>query len=298
MTEEMFILQQDLEEKKDITIRGVNKALYNAFTAYSKKQGLSAGEAFNVITTISLQQPWRAHSFRRHKPPIRMGIKPEIISNMEQLVVTKKDLTAAGEKTMFLFRNIRKLVFTEDIDPQTLLKHVKMIQKSNVTFPKDIPKIIQLGLTFKKPFYKHPTNKEELKDITIRNVSVQLYDELLSKAKEQNKKTGELFSEILAHNLSVFEISEEVHSLGGREFLIISYEESLTVSRKDLEMLGERGVFFYKIKRLVFIKDVTPELFLKSILKIVKCQEVILPTNIPRLIVLSRVVDCLKTNIT
>jgi len=294
----MFQHKDEEEEKKDITIRGVNKLLYEAFTTYSRKQGLSAGQAFNLMLTVALKQPWKAHGFRRFKPPIKMGITPEIISNVDHLVISKKDLLAAGEKTMFLFRNIKRLVFTEDVDTQVLLKHVKMIQKSNVTFPKHIPKLIQLGLTFKKATYHHPVKKENLKDITIRNVAVDLYDEFLSKAKEMNKTVGEFFSEILAHNLSIFEISEHVHSLGKREFLIISHEESLTIAKADLEVLGERGVFFYKIRHLVFRKDVTSELFLKSILKIVKCQEVILPTNIPKLIVLSRVVDCSKTNLT
>ena len=99
----MFVVKQDVGEKKDITIRGVNKSLYELFTTFSKKQGLSTGDAFNYILLGSIKQPWRIHGLRGRGPACK-GIQPEIISNLATLVVSKKDLISAGEKTMFLFR--------------------------------------------------------------------------------------------------------------------------------------------------------------------------------------------------
>ncbi|MFW9924985.1 MAG: hypothetical protein ACFFDW_17055, partial [Candidatus Thorarchaeota archaeon] len=133
------IKSNESEEKKDITIRGVNKELYDTFSEMRTKQGISTGEAFDSLVTIYLKQPWRIHGFRRFGAQKLFGVKPEIISDIDQLKVSKNDLTAAGERTMFLFRHISNLVFEKDVDGQIIAKHVKFIGGSNVTFLGHVP---------------------------------------------------------------------------------------------------------------------------------------------------------------
>lgn len=291
---EMFVVKKDIEEMKDITLRGVNKELYEQFTVHAKKHGLSAGDAFDSIVMID-KQPWRRH-FSRHRPPL-YGKAPEIIRDLEKLVVSKKDLISAGENTMFLFSTINELTFEEDVDAPTLVKHVRLIRRCETKFLGDIPKIIQQGIIRKRPAYTHPSNKDQLKDITIRNVSIQLYDEFVSNAKDNGTTTGEYFSKILAHAITFFDISEIISALGEREVLVVREEEELFVSKKDLEVLGERGLIIYGIPKIEFAKDIGQELFLKTVIKIIKCDQVILPANIPRLIVLSRAIQCKETKI-
>ncbi|MHA1211541.1 MAG: hypothetical protein ACTSSH_03680, partial [Candidatus Heimdallarchaeota archaeon] len=214
------------------------------------------------------------------------------------LIVTKKDLVAAGENTMFRFSNINELIFDSDIDAVTMVKHVKMIRHCNITFRGKMPQLIQLAFTRPIREYDHPTNKEQLKDITIRKVSVDLYDEFLSKAKTEGLTTGEYFSKIISNVLPFFEIVEVLFELGDREVLVISNQKSLIVTKSDLAILGERGVIFYNVENLEFTSDIDQELFLKTIIKIMKCTKVKLPTNIPRLIVLSRAIQCKETNLT
>ena len=296
----MFVIRREFDEsdeKKDITLRGVNKELYESFTTQAKKHGLSTGDAVNNILLLA-DHPWRIHHFRRHAKQPRFGITPEKVIDLEKLVVSKKDLTAAGEKTIYLFRNIKELVFEKDVDAAILVKHVKLISSSNVKFLSDIPKLIQLGIIRRRKEYNHPTDKDLLKDVTIRNVSSKLYSNFVSQAKTEGKTTGQFFSNILANVLPAFEISDAVSSLGEREVLVVTLEDELFISKQDLEVLGDRGVILYGINKLEFAKDINQELFLKTIVKIIKCDKVTLPTNIPRLIVLSRAIGCKETNIT
>ena len=125
-----------------------------------------------------------------------------------------------------------------------------------------------------------------------------MYSNFVSKAKTEGKTTGEYFSQILANILPAFVISESLGSIGEREILVVTLEEELFISKQDLVVLGDRGVIFYGIDKLEFAKGVNQELFLKTIIKIIKCDKVILPTNIPRLIVLSRAIGCKETNLT
>jgi len=294
----MFAIRQEFDDGKDITIRGVNKNLYDQFTGQRTKHGVSAGQAFSEIITIEFHRPWSIHGIRRHgRPPIH-GTKPEIISDLEKLKVSNKDLTSAGDKTMFLFRNIKDLTFDEDVDAAILVDHVKVISKCKVTFLGNVPKLIQLGLIRKRSKYNHPTKKDELKDITIRNVSAKLYDEFISKAKTEGKTTGEYFSLILSH-FNHFDIIRSIMTeFQDKEILIVKNEEKLSINKEDLVVMGDRGVVFYNIGSLIFSNDIDQELFLKTILKIVECNGVVLPIKIPKLIVLSRVLHCNQINIT
>lgn len=294
----MFTENENKDEKKDITLRGVNRELYDRFSEYRTAGGISAGNAFSELVNIHLRRPWMLHGFRRFGFKPRIGVSPEKISDLDELNITKNDLASAGEKTMFLFRNIKKLSFAADVDALTLVKHVKHISKSqDIVFKGDIPKLVKLGLIRKWSKYQHPQDKESLKDITIRNVSSKIYDEFVSKTKAEGVTTGEYFSRLLAHLVPFSELQEVFHSIGDREVLIISNEEELHITKKDLEVLGERQVIFYKTKKLTFSKDIDQELFLKNIFKIINCTEVNLSTTVPRLIVLSRIKNCQKTNI-
>ena len=295
MVGSMFMFKDDSDEKKDITLRGVNKELYEHFNEFRLKIGSSAGEAFSALLFTNLRQPWSMHGFRRYGGHRRTGIIPEKICDLEKLRITKKDLISAGEKTMFLFRNINELIFEQDVDVPTLVKHVKLISHCSVQFLGEIPKLIQSGLIRKKPQYIHPTDKDQLKDITIRNVSIKLYDEFISKAKIEGITTGELFSKFVADILPFNLIHEALDNIGDREVLIVDHEEKLTITQEDLEVLGNRGVIFYGIDNLLFSSDIDQELFLNTVFKIIKCKNVKLPKNVPRLIALSRIIN--STNV-
>ncbi|NHJ48377.1 MAG: hypothetical protein FK733_11390 [Asgard group archaeon] len=287
----MFIVKHQFDDLKDITLRGVNKELYDQFTAFAKKAGAPTGIVFSDILIGYLHQPWRMHGSRR-RHSLKHGVTPEKITDLDKLSVSKSDLIAAGESTMFLFRNIKELVFEKNVDAATLVKHVKMIHHCNTKFIGNIPKLIELGITRRVREYTQPSDTNLLTNITIRNVSTKVYDEFVSKAKSEGFTTGEFFSKILANILPFFEIRDVMLSLENHEALIVSFENQLLITKSDLEVLGNRKVIFYGIKQLEFAKDIDQNLFLKTVFKMVKCDEVILPSNLPKLIVLSRTMMC------
>lgn len=288
----MFIVKHQFDEMKDITLRGVNKELYDQFTAFTKKVGVSTGIVFSNILIGYIHQPWRIHGSCRNRRPPKHGITPETISDLDKLSVSKIDLSAAGESTMYLFSHIKELIFEKNVDAITLVKHVKMIHHCNTKFLGDIPKLIELGITRKVREYNHPTDLDQLTNITIRNVSSKVYDEFVAKAKSDGYTTGEFFSKILTNILPFFELRDVMLTLGEHEALIVSLEDQLLINKSDLEVLGKRKVIFYGIKQLEFAKDISQELFLRTVFKIVKNDEVILPGNLPKLIVLSRTMMC------
>ncbi|MEA2070893.1 MAG: hypothetical protein U9O98_06330 [Asgard group archaeon] len=277
-------------KKKDITIRGVNKDLYEQFITFARRIGFSAGEAFDELVFTLLYKPWR------HITPMPEGLveePPEIIEKLDHLKVTKKDLLEAGEEVQYLFRDINELIFDKSVTGEIVIKHVRMIIKCDVTFQGPVSRFIQSGILRKRPEYHHPTDESKLKDVTIRNVSTEIYDEFLAVAKQRGKTTGEFFSDLLASSIPRIEIYRHTHhrpAMKGN--LVILFENNLTVTKEDLELLKKRQVVFYGIDKLVFTKDITQELFMKTVDKIIKCDTVILPKTIPRLIVLSRAVDC------
>lgn len=285
-------------ERKDITLRGVDKELYDQFVILAKKRGSSIGTAFSHIILWSLKKRDASPKEMFGRSKHHRGRKPEVIEDIEKLVVSKEDLTAAGKRTKFLFKNIGKLIFDKTVDNETLVKHVLIIIDSKVEFPEEISKVIQLGLIRKERPYSYPENEEELKDITIRNVIAPIYDEFLAEARKDGKKTGEYFSELLAHMSHIIIIGDELKEQKERHPLIISFEEELKVVKSDLQYLKKRGIIFYKIQKLEFKKDIDKELFLETITKIINCKKVILPANIPRLILLSRIKNSeeIKTN--
>jgi hypothetical protein len=288
----MFIVKHQFDDMKDITLRGVNKELYDQFTAFTKKVGISTGIVFSNILIAYIHQPWRMHGSRRRRSPHHHGVIPETISDLDKLTITKTDLTAVGDATMFLFSHIKELNFEKDVDAFTLVKHVKMIHHCNTKFQGKIPKLIELGITRKIREYNHPLESEQLTNITIRNVSSKIYDEFVAKAKSEGFTTGEFFSKILVNTLPFFELRDVMLTLEDHEALIVMLKDQLLIKKSDLEVLGNRKVIFYGIKQLEFAKDINQELFLKTVFKIVKSDEVILPDNLPKLIVLSRTMMC------
>ncbi|MCK5184826.1 MAG: hypothetical protein KAQ95_11005, partial [Candidatus Heimdallarchaeota archaeon] len=94
-----------------------------------------------------------------------------------------------------------------------------------------------------------------------------------------------------------FDISETISTIGDREVLVVRGKEELLISKKDLVILDERGLILYGIPRIEFAKDIGQDLFLKTVVRIIKCEQVILPASIPRLIVLSRAIQCKETKV-
>ncbi|MHA1399818.1 MAG: hypothetical protein ACTSQE_05700 [Candidatus Heimdallarchaeaceae archaeon] len=287
-------MNSNIAEKKDVTIRNVDAELYDNFATFARKEGKSTGEFFDFLF-ISLNEPHHsALRFMRRRPPT-FHSNLEVITGMRSLKVSRKDLEGAVGKRVYHFCRIGELEFEEDVDGKLLSETVHAIRKCrSVKFKGNVPKLLRLGLVMKKPTYNYPTDPSKLKDITIRKVSKDIYDSFLAKSKEESKTTGELFSEYLAFLMPSFDLFENIRIIEreSKTFpLVITREDNLTVTNNDLKEIAPKKVIFYNVKMLEFDDSVEEETFDKFVAKIIKCKEVIIPKNIPRLLALARTTE-------
>ncbi len=144
------------------------------------------------------------------------------------------------------------------------------------------------------------------KDITIRGINSDLYD----KAAEVARRTGKTIGDIVNESLKLFlDLTEGLRTnlqpivSGAKEAsrmieagistlapVMITGLDELEVSKEDLEQFGKR-VIFSDIDKLYFTDDVDSETLEKYVAMIRNCEEVRVPKNISKLLVLSRCRD-------
>ncbi len=149
-----------------------------------------------------------------------------------------------------------------------------------------------------------PSEEEKKKkDVLIRGIDREAYDEMLVLAKRLNTSLGNLASDAFRLFVSLVEdqgtvvlIPLEVARKSSRlvpgfmkklKPALIRHVSQVRLSRKDLEEC-ESPLILMNIDELVFADDVTEDIFDKKILKIVKCGRVIIPPTIRKFVALSK----------
>ncbi|MHA2334440.1 MAG: hypothetical protein ACXAEU_20605 [Candidatus Hodarchaeales archaeon] len=228
-------------------------------------------------------------------PPLKKVFKDqsttiETIENIEELRISKGDLLEAGKGVKYFFRFIDNLIFEDDCDNQTLLDHVLTIRNCNVKMPETVSNLLFYSLVRQKP--KFVPDKDDLKDITIRNVIKEAYDEFATACQLNNQRIGEAVNELFWHSVSEMEgLHILLHNPNANpiDTLIVSSLEKLEVTAKDLNEIKNRSILFHRIKKLVFAPDIDKDKFTRSVVGIYNCDEVELPETIPKLLRISRV---------
>lgn len=140
--------------------------------------------------------------------------------------------------------------------------------------------------------------------IAVRGVDEDLYRRVSALAKETGRTIGELVNESMKLLLSAantaLEKGKELTGTtvvlartfgeglkeGFKDALVISDVEELNLSKKDLEEVP-KPVVLKNVKKLIIEDDVPYELFKSKVLSITFCDEVVIPSNYPKLEVLS-----------
>jgi hypothetical protein len=279
-------------EKKTVTIRGVDKHLYDQFVSLAGLTGSNIGHIFSFAIqsyTKDTHMFFPRH-FRRiviHKQPEE---SIELIDNQSELILSKADLTSAGNHVSYMFKNIDRLVFDESVDNSTLLHHVNRIRKCNVEALGEISKLFLLSID-QSNINKLPISTD-LQNITIRNVSSVAYDEFVSNCQTNKKNIGECMNELLSEIIPHFEVIQILtHNLSSKALnpIVLSLHNKIIVTQEDLEALEERMVLFHRVHDLEFTKKIKNDTFIKSVLGIYNCERVKLPSDIPKLIKIARV---------
>ncbi|MHA2273890.1 MAG: hypothetical protein ACXACI_18725 [Candidatus Hodarchaeales archaeon] len=277
-------------EEKTITIRGVDKNLYEQFIGLTKAWGRNIGFAFSrIISHYTKSHPFAPSLHfilkRFHRPSPSL----EVIEGLEDLTITKNDLIEAGD-VKYYFKSIKNLIFDEQIDNRTLLRHVSEIRDCQVKMPETVSSLLFHSLVRNPSEYSPIT--ENFKDITIRNVEKDTYDDFVATCHLRKMKIGDAVNELLFRLVPEMEYRHILlHDLkvDPEEVLVVTSLDKLEASAQDLAEIQDRKILFHRIKDLIFAPDVEKEDFIEAVVGIYNCGKVDLPPAVPRLIQISRV---------
>ena len=280
------------ELSKVITIRDIDRELFEQFVSLTRTWGKNTGEIFSNILSNFLENGGSSI----YMPAFEKRLNNckwkhlEIIENVDELLIQKKDLVSVPEDVKFYLNNIKKLFFDDDIDSKTLLKYIYRIKNSTTNQPDSVKKIPFLSLL--QNYSEYSVNKRKVKDVTIRNVIDQIWNDFKVFCQLNSSNIGILINQILWDIIPEMEITQILLSKikePARNAYLISSQKEISISHADLLEIGTKKVLFHRIEQLNFLEDISSELFMEKIVGIYNCKTVSFPKNFSKLLKLSRV---------
>ena len=138
---------------------------------------------------------------------------------------------------------------------------------------------------------------KKLKNVTIRGIDSDVYEEFSTNIKSLNRNIGEAVTQMMKDILQDFDGTfptlSSRRSLGKLQGKTarISHHDRLSISKRDLQEAGL--VFSFRhIDKLIFEPDVDLETFNKHVRDIRHCSRVRIPDFLPKLVLLSRIQYC------
>ncbi len=139
--------------KRTVTIRGVDGELYDRVTALAREMGKTVGEVVNEALRLVLAVADRTISTARGVTQgvvgigralvegVKEGVQNVVeISDIEELEISREDLESS--EAPILFRNIKKLVFSDDITLDLIESKIySIVMCDEIIIPRTIPKI-------------------------------------------------------------------------------------------------------------------------------------------------------------
>ncbi|MHA1630190.1 MAG: hypothetical protein ACTSXO_10850 [Candidatus Heimdallarchaeota archaeon] len=285
--------KKDKSFSKVITIRGIDKLLFEQFVSLTRSWGKNTGEIFSTILSNFLQSGGGSHIYL---PALEKRLEGnlfkhlEIIEDLDELFINYEDLSSVPQGVKFYFNNIKKLIFAEDINAQVLQEYVYRIKNCLVQQPRRVKKLVFLSLLQNYPEYS--TNGRELKDVTIRNVKEQTWSNFKAFCQMHNSNVGTLLNHILWEIIPEMEITQILFSKlknSQMNTLLISSQQEVVINKADLLEIAPQHVLFHRIKKLTFQEDISSELFVERVKGIYNCSSVKFPKQFSKLLKLSRV---------
>lgn len=140
--------QENNENKKTITIRGIDEKLYRKLTEIARNSGKTVGEvanqAFRIFLELSNTAKQTASGVIESGKSFLEGFKEGmgnfiVISDIDELTVNKEELAEAGKP--IIFRNIKRLTLlgVTDVDIANYVQEINNVDELIV--PPNINKI-------------------------------------------------------------------------------------------------------------------------------------------------------------
>ena len=138
---------------------------------------------------------------------------------------------------------------------------------------------------------------KKIKNVTIRGIDTEIYDEFSSSIKSLKMNIGEAITQMMQDILKdfgdTFPNLSAKGSLGKlkKDRLSISALDELSISKRDLEEAGAE-IRFTHVGKLIFEPDVDLATFNKYVRGISHCDYVRIPAFLPKLVLLSKTQYC------
>jgi hypothetical protein len=109
----------------DVTIRGIDDAVYSLFSAEARRRSVPIGELVTQVMRIFLEET---------------SEKQYTIESIDELTITKDELESVGGP--IAFRGVKTLTIDDDVDWEIFDKYVDEIRKSKtVIIPRSLSKL-------------------------------------------------------------------------------------------------------------------------------------------------------------
>ncbi len=139
-------MSREREEKTSITIRGIDKDLYNRLSILARETGKTIGELVNESMRLMLSfTDSLGKTITSFGEAIREGWKEARdkyleVTLLDELVVTRKDLEELDKPV--IFKNIKRLVISDDVPYELFEEKVReIIMCKEIVIPKSYPKL-------------------------------------------------------------------------------------------------------------------------------------------------------------
>lgn len=136
-------------EKKQVTVKGIDKELYERAVQMSREMGVTVGELINrslraFISLVDVTNKAVSTALQTVTDSGRAFVEGvrnvRVISNIDELTVSRSDLESVDFQVSF--RNIKRLVFSEDVTWDLFNDKVySIVMCDEVVLPKSIPKL-------------------------------------------------------------------------------------------------------------------------------------------------------------
>ena len=151
-------------------------------------------------------------------------------------------------------------------------------------------------------FKESTEDLKKLKNVTIRGIDSDVYEEFSTNIKSLNRNIGEAVTQMMQDIIQDFDGT--FPTLSSRKSLTklhektarISHHDHLSISKSDLEEAGMSFAFRH-IDKLIFEPDVDLDTFNQYVRDIRHCSRVKIPNFLPKLLLLSRIQFCDKVEV-
>jgi hypothetical protein len=140
---------QSQRGKTTITVRGVDRELYEELARLARETGRNVGEMLNLAMRLLIAQVRsglelfgrKVESMKQALDQVLEEQGSMVVSGVEELTVSRRDLEATTKPV--IFKSMKKLIFGSDVDPGTFSDKVKaIVAVDEVIVPKGFPKLL------------------------------------------------------------------------------------------------------------------------------------------------------------